>query len=159
MGRFAGSIRVARSDDIPEMHRVRVSVRENRLSDPDRVRPGDYRALLERGAGAWVVEVDGRIRGFAVADPDGANVWALFVEPAFEGRGIGRRLHETMMDWLFATGAQVAWLGTGPGTRAEAFYKEAGWRLAGAGENGERRYELSREEWKEIRDPRARRAT
>lgn len=128
------------------MHRIRMSVAENRLTDPTKIRPDDYRPMLgERGRG-WVAEIDGRIVGFAVADRTGANVWALFVDAAFEKRGIGRALHERMMEWLFAAGAERAWLTTEPGTRAERLYRAASWRHV-ATENGEARYELSRAEW------------
>ena len=140
-------IRHATEADIPGMHRIRTSVRENRLADPSLVQPGDYRAMLAEHGRGWVAESEGRIIGFAVADLARRNVWALFVDPASEGRGAGRRLHDAMMDWMFAAGAEEVWLGTDPGTRAERFYRTAGWRYAGAQENGEARYEMSREEW------------
>ena len=140
-------IRVATEADIAEMHRIRTSVRENRLADPSLVQPGDYRAMLAEHGRGWVAESGGRIIGFAVADLARRNVWALFVDPDSEGRGAGRLLHEAMMGWMFAAGAEEVWLGTDPGTRAERFYRAAGWRYAGAQANGEARYEMSREEW------------
>lgn len=141
------TIRTATEADIEQMHRVRLAVRENRLADPSRVQPADYREMLrERGRG-WVAEEGGRVVGFAVADRSRANIWALFVDPAAEGRGIGRRLHDAMLDWLFAEGVERAWLGTDPGTRAERVYRAAGWRFCGVDDNGEARFELSREEW------------
>ncbi len=139
-------IRVANEADIPEMHRIRLAVRENRLADPDAVQPHHYRPLLGAEGRGWVAEVDGGIAGFAVADLARGNVWALFVDPDFEGRGIGRRLHDAMMEWLFASGAERVWLSTDPGTRAEAFYRAAGWHPAGE-HRGETRYEMSREQW------------
>jgi GNAT superfamily N-acetyltransferase len=142
-------VRVASVADIPEMHRVRMSVRENRLDDPALIQPRDYQAMLaERGRG-WVAELEGRIAGFAVADASRCNVWALFVEPAAEGRGIGRALHDAMMEWFFASaGVAQVWLGTEPGTRAAGFYAAAGWRYAGLDANGEARYEMSRGQWR-----------
>jgi GNAT superfamily N-acetyltransferase len=141
-------VRIATVADVPGMHRVRTSVRENRLSDPAWITPDDYRAMLtERGRG-WVAEIDGRIVGFAVADASRANVWALFVDPGAEGHGAGRRLHDAMMEWFFlSAGAERVWLSTDPGTRAEAFYRTAGWRSCGLEPNGEARYEMTREEW------------
>ena len=139
-------VRIAAEADIPQMHRIRMSVRENRLADPSRVRPSDYRVTLaERGRG-WVAEVDGRMAGFAVADLARSNIWALFVDPEMEGRGAGRALHGVMMGWMFASGAAAVWLSTDPGTRAERFYVSSGWRYAGE-EHGEARYEMSRERW------------
>ena len=86
-------IRLATEADIPEMHRIRMSVCENRLADPSLIQPSDYRAMLAEHGRGWVAETGGRIVGFAVADLSRRNVWALFVDPAFEGRGAGRRLH------------------------------------------------------------------
>jgi GNAT superfamily N-acetyltransferase len=140
-------IRVATRDDIPAMHRVRRSVLENRLADPSSVRERHYHEILDAGGRAWVAEADGPVIGFAVADLARRNVWALFVDAAFEGRGAGRRLHDTMMDWLFDAGADAVWLSTDPGTRAERFYRAAGWRYVGSQPNGEARYELTRADW------------
>src|SRR5687768_16622075 len=104
------TIQVATEADIEEMHRIRLAVRENRLGDPSWVQPHDYRPMLsERGLG-WVAKLDARIVGFAVGDLSRCNVWALFVDPDFEGRGAGRRLHEVMMTWFFAAGAERVWL-------------------------------------------------
>jgi GNAT superfamily N-acetyltransferase len=150
----AKQIRIASEADIPEMHRIRMSVRENRLSDPSKVQPGDYRPMIgERGRG-WVAEVDGQMAGFAVADQSRANIWALFVDPGFEGRGIGRALHDTMVDWLFTGGEEQVWLSTAPGTRAERFYTSAGWRYTGM-QDGEARFELSRQDWLTAPSPRS----
>jgi GNAT superfamily N-acetyltransferase len=140
-------IRVACEADITEMHRIRMSVRENRLADASLIQPHDYRALLDGLGRGWVAAVDGRIVGFAVADLARRNVWALFVDPKAEGLGAGRRLHEAMMDWMFASGAAEVWLSTDPGTRAERFYRSAGWRFAGSQPDGENRYEMTREQW------------
>ena len=142
-------IHVATQADIPDMHRIRMSVLENRLSDPTRVQARHYNALVERDGRAWVAEVDGRIVGFAAADLLRATVWALFVEPGYEGRGIGRQLHDRMMSWLFGSGATRVWLTTGPATRAERFYRQAGWRYVGQEEGGEARFEMAFSEWSE----------
>lgn len=140
-------IRVASEADIPEMHRIRVAVRENQLADAALVSPDDYRSMLnERGRG-WVAEIGGRIVGFAIADLTRCNIWALFVHPDAEHGGVGRRLHDAMLEWLFTSGAAEAWLGTEPGTRAEHFYLAAGWRCCGCDSNGEARYAMSRQEW------------
>ena len=144
---IALSTRVATNDDIDAMQRIRGSVTENRLSDPSRVQPGDIRAMLEERGRGWVAERDGRVVGFAVADLVDSSVWALFVEPTAERRGVGRALHDTMMAWMFAEGADVVRLGTDPDTRAERFYRAAGWSRVGEMDNGELRFELTRERW------------
>jgi GNAT superfamily N-acetyltransferase len=135
-------IRVAIAANIPEMHRVRMSVRENILSDASRIRIEHYRQMLDEQGRGWVCEADGRIVGFAVADLVRQNLWALFVEPGYEGRGIGRRLHEAALDWLFESGATAIWLNTSPDTRAERFYTTADWQYAGREPNGEIRFEM-----------------
>ena len=82
-------------------------------------------------------EVGERIVGFAYADRARSSIWALFVEPDFEGRGIGRELLRLATDWLFSLGNDVVVLSTDPGTRAEAFYRALGWRLQGTTSDGE----------------------
>lgn len=140
-------IRLATLEDIPQMHRVRMSVRENRLRDPATVTLASYpQMLVEHGRG-WVCEVNDSLAGFAVIDLRHANVWALFVDPAHEGYGVGRALHDAMVDWFFATGRERLWLTTEPATRAQRFYERAGWRHTGLVANGEARYELTRAEW------------
>ena len=60
------------------------------------------------------------------------------------GRGYGRQLHDTMVDWLWAAGLDRLWLTTEPGTRAQLFYEAAGWQLSGTTDHGELQYELAR---------------
>ena len=129
--------------DIEGMFRVRMAVLENRLSDPSKVTHEMYsEMLLEKGAG-WVCEAEGTVVGFAIADLAQANIWALFVDPRFEKQGIGKKLHDRMMSWCFAAGKSRLWLSTDSGTRAEAFYRKAGWVAVGVEQNGEIRFELN----------------
>ena len=134
-------LRPATLADTAELTRIRLAVGENILSDPAYLTPERYQAMLEVDGRGWVAEVDGRIAGFAVADHKRRNIWALFVDPPFQRRGIGRALHDTMLAWLFAQSGDTVWLGTDPGTRAERFYRAAGWRAAGRQPNGEIRFE------------------
>lgn len=142
-------IRAATEADFEEMHLLRLSVRENRLRDPKSVQIQDYRRIVENGGEAWVCEFDGRIAGFAVADGRTCSVWALFVAPAQERRGIGRALHDVMIKWLFSSGASCAWLTTEPGTRAQRFYEAAGWKIIRTLPGGDVRYEMRSETWKD----------
>ena len=141
------NIRVATRADISELGRVRMSVKENRLSDVSVLKPDNTEKMLAGDGCGWVCEIDGRVVAFAMADLSGTNVYALFVEPAYEGRGIGRRLHDTMMDWFCAAGVPEVWLSTDPNTRAESFYRRAGWTADGTRPNGEIRFTMSRERW------------
>lgn len=81
--------------------------------------------------------------GFGVLDLTRRNVWALFVTPEFEGRGIGSALLTNMVELAFREGNAPVWLTTMPNTRAERFYRSAGWRQTGVTERGELRFELA----------------
>jgi GNAT superfamily N-acetyltransferase len=121
-------LHIATPADIPALRRVRMAVRENALSDPTRITPDDYREHLEVLGRGWLVESDAGVLGFAVARRTDGNIWALFVDPAHEGQGIGTALHDEMLRWLAAEGVTRPWLTTTPGTRAERFYRQSGWR-------------------------------
>ena len=136
-------LRRATVDDIDAMHRVRLAVRENRLSDPGRITAADYRAALDALGRGWVVEAEGAIVAFAVGCASG-NIWALFVDPAHEGHGHGRALHAAMVDWLWSLGLRRLWLTTAPGSRAAGFYRRLGWQACGR-IDGDLRMELPRE--------------
>ena len=134
--------RVAVADDIPAMSAIRLAVIENRLSDPSRITHAMYVDYLDRLGKSWVCEADGVIAGFASADRDASSVWALFVDPAREGLGIGKQLLALLGDYLFALGHQQIVLGTSPGTRADAFYAAQGWERGGMVNAGEVQYTL-----------------
>jgi GNAT superfamily N-acetyltransferase len=134
-------LRRALRADIPGMHRVRLAVRENTLSSPDRITEADYISVIEGLGCGWVIVWDGAIVAFAFGLRSG-NIWALFVDPDHEGRGHGKHLHSTMVDWLWSQGHTHLWLTTTPGTRAEQFYIAQGWRPCEIVSGGERRFEL-----------------
>lgn len=136
--------REALPEDVPAICRVRMAVRQNRLSDPGRVPPQLVREYLSEHGRGWVCELAGRVVGFSIGDARDASVWALFVEPGEEGRGIGGRLHDLVVDWLWSLGADRITLSTEPGTRAEGFYRARGWTAEGRCDNGDLRLELRR---------------
>ncbi len=139
--------REATIEDIPQIQIVRNSVTENTLSDPALVPDKDCEEFMfVRGKG-WVCEIDKQITGFAVADLKENNIWALFLLPAFEKQGIGKRLHDMMIDWYFTQTKDNVWLGTSPNTRAERFYRKAGWKEIGTHGKGEIKFEMSFDEW------------
>jgi GNAT superfamily N-acetyltransferase len=116
------------------MAKIRLAVTENVLSDPARVTTRmyqDYLHLLGRG---WVCCRGREIVGFAYASRHDASIWALFVKPRYEGRGIGGRLMSFAVDWLFALGCPSIVLFTGSGTRADRFYGKSGWIREGVDE-------------------------
>ena len=69
---------------------IRHSVRENRLGDPNSVTAADCTAFIARSE-IWVWDEDGTIQGFTAGDPRDGWIFALFVAPGREGRGIGQR--------------------------------------------------------------------
>jgi ribosomal protein S18 acetylase RimI-like enzyme len=89
-------IRRAFPTDIADIQRIRNAVRENRLVSTV-ITDEDVRVMLEDRGRGWVAEVDGAVVGFAIGDATNGNVWALFVDPAHEGRGHGRALHDAMV--------------------------------------------------------------
>ena len=151
---FKMKIRQAGIKDIEQIQFVRNAVKENRLSDPGLVTDEDCAHFItERGRG-WVWETEGRIAGFAIADLQDNNIWALFVHPDFERQGIGRLLHDTMINWYFAQTDQTLWLGTAPETRAAHFYRKAGWEQTGTHAKNEIKFEMTANAWREKKENR-----
>lgn len=143
-------IREAQPADIAQMQTVRNSVKENMLSDPTLVSDADcFDYITKRGKG-WVCESDNKIVAFAIADLRENNIWALFVHPEHEKRGIGSILHHAMLSWYFDQNKKEVWLSTSPGTRAERFYRQHGWKETGLYGKGEIRFEMSMQDWKNI---------
>ncbi|GAB2821912.1 GNAT family N-acetyltransferase [Ferruginibacter profundus] len=140
--------REALTSDIKQIQVVRNAVKENVLSNPGLVTDKDCVEYLTLRGKGWVCEKDGTIIGFAIADLIDNNIWALFVHPDFEKNGIGKTLHDTMLNWYFDQQKEKVWLSTGPNTRAEKFYALQGWRTVGLYGKGETKFEMTAEEWK-----------
>ena len=137
-------LRKARVGDVPAMNHLRLQVRENVLSDPGRITEAmTTHAITAEGCG-WVWEENGEVLGFSIARDADPSIWALFVLPGHEGRGIGGALHDAAVDWLWSRGAARIWLSTDPDTRAAKFYRDRDWRETAVLPNGEVRLELTR---------------
>ncbi len=144
-------MRPATAADIPALFAVRTSVVENHL---------DLEQLAERGVTpdtiaamladddmrTWVVEEQGEVAAFTMADARTGTVFALFVRPDAEGRGHGHALLEAAEAFLFSAGWETIWLQTGrdPHIRAHGFYRAAGWQLVGPADHDDVRYEKYR---------------
>lgn len=121
---------------------IRFLVQENRLSDPGSVTAADCERFVDKGR-FWVCEVGDTIVGFSASDERDGTIWALFLDPAWQGQGIGPALLNRACDDLHADGYRTARLTTDPGTRAERMYRRMGWQDHGIGEDGEMRFTLA----------------
>lgn len=141
------NFRQAIPEDIPQIQIVRNSVKENHLSNPNLI-PDDLveEFITKRGKG-FACEIDKKIVGFSIVDFVENNVWALFLLPEFEGKGIGKKLHQLMLDEYFSKTKETIWLSTEANSRAETFYKKQGWKNAGFLGN-EVKFEMSFEDWR-----------
>lgn len=139
--------REATIEDIPQIQVVRNSVKENMLSNPALVSNEDCKIYLTQKGKGWVCEMDDCIVGFSIVDVKDKNVWALFVHPAFEAKDIGKKLHDIMINWYFDQTKETVWLSTAPNTRAEKFYRKAGWKEIGTDSKGEIKFEMQYEDW------------
>jgi len=142
------TFREAKPEDIKQIQIVRNAVTENALSNPALVTDADCLEFITNRGKGWVCEINKQIVGFSIADLKENNIWALFVHPNFDKRGIGRKLHDLMMNWYFEQTSRPVWLGTAPNTRAESFYRKAGWQEIGTHGKGEIKFEMTFDNWK-----------
>ena len=140
-------LREANITDIKQIHLVRNSVTENTLSNPDLITEKDYIDFITQRGKGWVYEINNTIVGFSIVDLKENNVWALFIHPNYDKKGIGRQLHNIMLDWYFSKTTKNIWLGTTPNTRAETFYRKSGWLEIGTHKNDELQFEMTYEKW------------
>jgi GNAT superfamily N-acetyltransferase len=132
-----GHIRRATDADLPRISEIRFAVKENILRDPSRVPPELVKWFIDN-PGIWLWEEDGKVLGFSAADTRDGTIFALFIDPAHEGRGIGRALFARALESLREAGHREGSLTTQPGSRADRFYQKAGWKVVGTSERGER---------------------
>jgi len=123
-------IRTARLSDIEGMFDVRTSVIENHLSREEMRQMGITESvvgdMVEKSLCAWVATKNNKIIGFSMIFPDEGCLFAAFVLPEYEGKGIGRRLVMLAEQELFQH-HDIAWLETDKNSRAAKFYMQLGW--------------------------------
>lgn len=141
--------REARVEDIEALFEIRCSVRENHLSREELAEMGiTAQALADvilRGESVWVASDGERLLGFAMVDADNGELFALFVRPECEGRGVGARLLALAEARLFRDHPVACLITDGrEQMRAFGFYLRAGWRVVRAEEGGDVRMEKSR---------------
>ncbi|PYK28101.1 MAG: GNAT family N-acetyltransferase [Verrucomicrobia bacterium] len=88
-------------------------------------------AFLARNPGLSRVAIDGpAIVGVALCGDDGrrGHIYHLAVDPAYQGRGLGKRLLDECLDGLRRAGVQrVIILVAGDNRRGAEFWKRYGW--------------------------------
>src|SRR5262249_21935203 len=109
---FGGSVRmsgiiyrIATEADVPGIMAVRTFVAENHLSVEELAQRGITNASIAASFRAdskgWVAEHDSQIIALSIADRKTHSIFALFVLPAFDGRGIGGKLLDFAVEWLW----------------------------------------------------------
>lgn len=126
----AFQIRPARIDDVGAMFHVRTAVKENAMTAAELAGIGVTPESISQAVGgtpcSWVATVHGEVVGFAMVDLDSACLFALFVLPEHEGRGIGTGLTQACEQALFQQ-HECAWLETARTSRAAGLYRHLGW--------------------------------
>lgn len=135
-------IREATTDDIPVIFDIRLSVKENILTNTNAVTPEICKDYLETNGKGWIAEIDRVAVGFSIASSKDNSIWALFVRPEFESKGAGKALLNAAVAWLFANGANEITLTTGAETSADQFYQQQGWRRGEIDDDGEVRFSV-----------------
>jgi GNAT superfamily N-acetyltransferase len=142
-------IRQASEKDIDQIQWIRRAVKENILSNPELVSNEDCRIFITQRGRGWVAVSEELILGFAIADLEDDNIWALFVHPDHEKQRIGKQLHDAMLNWYFDRGKTWVWLSTDPATRAAGFYESQHWKRTGKLPNGEIKFEMTVGQWRD----------
>ena len=134
-------IRPAGPGDGAAIMEVRLSVVENALTRSRLAELGITEAsidnMLETTHAGYVAGMGGVTAAFTMANRDSGEIFALFVRPEFEGRGLGRRLLGLALDSLASAGHETATLCTDANSRAFGFYVALGWRHTGFAANGD----------------------
>lgn len=140
------NIRIATEADVETLFDIRTSVTQNHQSREELaaigVTPQAIGEMFRTTSRAWIAEDGSEALAFAMADAAEGTVFAMFVRPGNEGRGLGRALMHEAESWLFAEGWDEIWLLTGsdPALRAVGFYLRLGWTAVGAEPDGQTRY-------------------
>lgn len=141
------TVRDASEKDIPQIFEVRTSVRENHLSIEQMaeigVTPQTILEAIRKEPCIWVALDGDQVVGFSMGNSEDACLFAAFVRPEREGRGIGRLLVERAEAFLFERSPSI-WLHTDGSSRAAGFYEELGWKRATLWQGGEYRFEKQR---------------
>ncbi len=141
-------IRAARAADAETIERIRIRGWQRayrHIFDPDELdriapNPARFEHELERppaGRATFVVELDGRVVGFAVVGPSRdelelGELYAIYVDPDSWSLGAGRELIGHAEERLAEEYGEAALWVLEENARARAFYERAGWEPDGA---------------------------
>ncbi|ENI8089352.1 GNAT family N-acetyltransferase [Salmonella enterica] len=123
-------IRQALITDVDSIFEIRTSVTENHLSREEMRQMGiterSVADMIQKSTCAWGA-IDGvKAVGFTMVLHDKGCLFAAFVLPEYENRGIGRELLMRAEEELFKH-HEVIWLETEKNSRAAKIYKHLGW--------------------------------
>ncbi|WP_295517713.1 GNAT family N-acetyltransferase [uncultured Stenotrophomonas sp.] len=80
-----------------------------------------------------IAEYNGTVIGYGFADRDSGEVLVLALLPDYEGRGIGKRLLQEVVELAHEAGHSRLFLACSadPRSRSHGFYRHLGWRPTG----------------------------
>ncbi len=141
------TLRSAAPSDVDALFEVRCSVAENHQSREELaelgITPASVARMIQGGDYITLIaELGGEPVGFTMVEVSENYLFACFVRPAFENRGIGRALMEQTEEELMRRGVTSIWLSTGaePDLRAVGFYENLGWSRDGFLDDGQIRF-------------------
>lgn len=141
--------RMATVEDVESLFEIRTSVTQNHLSreqmDALGITPQVLSSAINEGPCVWIAEVDERPVAFSMIDRDEGEVFAMFVRPAYENRGLGRLLMAAAEAELFRAHERIFLVTDGrQEIRANGFYQRLGWTVVSRVDAQDVRYEKRR---------------
>ena len=134
------TLRLATKDDIEVIFDIRTSVKENHLSKQQLTELGITESvildLIQNTSTVWLAELQHQVCGFSIVDLTDGSVFAMFVHPDFEAKGVGTALLKKAEDLLFESFQEIC-LETDQKSRAFEFYLRQGWRVSAYFDNGD----------------------
>lgn len=134
------ALRLATENDIEVIFDIRTSVKENHLSKQQLTELGITEpvilSLIQNTSTVWLAEVQHQVCGFSIVDLTEGSIFAIFVHPDFEAKGVGTALLKKAEDLLFNSCQEIC-LETDQKSRAFEFYLRQGWCVSEYFDNGD----------------------